>query len=287
MIDGALAMEGGSLRCLFTSGVVDVLMENNIYMSYVIGVSAGSLTGVNYVSKQIGRTADINISFVNDKRYLGVESLITKHMIFNFDFLFGEISDKLLPFDYDEFMNSPQRFACVATNVATGKPEYFERGKCSDIYAALRASSSMPLLSKMVKIDDKDYLDGGLSLAVPYQKPIDEGFDKVVVIVSRQHGFRKMPVSRSMGRAYLTRYRKYPNLVKALMNTPRMYAKEMREIDELEAQGRIFVIRPEEPITISRIEKDTEKLKALYIKGRDVAKKQLPALKKYLGIEKE
>lgn len=277
-------MEGGSLRCLFTAGVVDVMMEHGIELSYVIGVSAGSLTGVNYVSKQIGRTADVNLTFVNDKRYLGMRTLVKNHMIFNFDFLFGEISDTLIPLDREEFMNSPQRFVCVATNVETGEPEYFERGKCGDIYSALRASCSMPLMSKMVDIGGKRYLDGGFTMAVPYRKAIDEGYEKVVVITTRQHGYRKLPVSRSMGRLYMTRYRKYPNLVKALMNTPRMYAKQMREIDELEKEGRIFVIRPQAPITVSRVEKDVNKLKDLYQCGRAVGEQRLEELKKYLEI---
>lgn len=277
-------MEGGSLRCLFTAGVVDVMMEHGIELSYVIGVSAGSLTGVNYVSKQIGRTADVNLTFVNDKRYLGMRTLVKNHMIFNFDFLFGEISDTLIPLDREEFMNSPQRFVCVATNVETGEPEYFERGKCGDIYGALRASCSMPLMSKMVDIGGKRYLDGGFTMAVPYRKAIDEGYEKVVVITTRQHGYRKLPVSRSMGRLYMTRYRKYPNLVKALMNTPRMYAKQMWEIDALEKEGRIFVIRPQEPITVSRVEKDVNKLKDLYQCGRAVGEQRLEELKKYLEI---
>lgn len=278
-------MEGGSLRCLFTAGVVDVMMEHGIDLSYVIGVSAGSLTGVNYVAKQIGRTADINLTFVNDRRYLGVSTLVKNRMIFNFDFLFGEISDTLIPLDREEFMRSPQRFVCVATNVGTGKPEYFERGKCPDIYAPLRAGCSMPLLSKMVEVQGKKYLDGGFTLAVPYAKPIEEGYEKVVVITSRQRGYRKLPVSRAMARVYLTRYRKYPNLVRALLETPRMYAREMREIDELEAKGRVFVIRPQEPITISRVERDVGKLRDLYAKGRAVGEQRLTDLKRYLEIE--
>ena len=144
MQNGALILEGGSLRSLFTSGVLDVFMEHNLYFSDVTGVSAGSLTGVNYVSRQPGRSAKLNIDYVNDKRYLGVNNLILHHEIFNFDFLFNDLSHSILPMDFDTFYKSPQRFTAVATNLRTGEAEYFEKSSCSDILTAIRASSSMP-----------------------------------------------------------------------------------------------------------------------------------------------
>lgn len=285
MINGALAMEGGSLRCLFTCGVTDVMLENGIDMSYLLGVSAGSLNAVNYAAGQPGRTRDVNLSFVGDKRYMGMDSLLRHHMIFNFDFLFDDVSDIYLPLNREAFMDPCHRLVCVATNVKTGKPEYFERIPGDEsIYNALKAGCSMPLLSKMVEVKGGKYLDGGLSLAVPYRKPIDEGYEKVVVVLTRHKGFRKMPTPNYMKKLYMTRYAKYPRLVKSLIDTPRMYGREMREIDKLESEGRIFVIRPEKPITISRVEKDRGKLRELYRQGRAVGEKQLPALKKYLGI---
>ena len=136
MQNGALILEGGSLRSLFTSGVLDVFMEHNLYFSDVTGVSAGSLTGVNYVSRQPGRSAKLNIDYVNDKRYLGVNNLILHHEIFNFDFLFNDLSHSILPMDFDTFYKSPQRFTAVATSLRTGEAEYFEKSSCSDILAA-------------------------------------------------------------------------------------------------------------------------------------------------------
>lgn len=284
MINAALAMEGGSLRCMFTSGIVDVFMENDMYFSYVSGVSAGSLTGANYISKQIGRTADVNLSYINDKRYVGFDPLLKHHMIFNFDFLLEEIGGKLNPFDYETFNNSEQRFSCVATNVRTGKPEVFEKGVCSEILTAVRASSSLPLLSKMQDLNDEKYLDGGFTMPIPYKVCMKEGYDKIVVITTRHKGFRKLPVSKAMISAYKAAYHNYPKLVKALIDTPRTYNAYMRELDKLEEEGKIFVIRPKEPITISRVEKDTEKLKALYAEGRQVGEEVLDSLKSYLEI---
>lgn len=145
----ALALEGGSLRCMFSAGAVDVMMEQGLWSDGVFGVSAGALTGVNYVSRQVGRTAQVNLDYVNDKRYLGLGNLIFKKSIFNFDFLFGEISDKLIPLDREAFAASPTRFTAVATDCRTGQPVFWEKHSCQDIYGAIRASASMPLLAPL------------------------------------------------------------------------------------------------------------------------------------------
>lgn len=281
----ALVLEGGSLRCLFTCGVTDVMMEEQLHYDGVFGVSAGALTGVNLVSNQPGRTAQVNLDFVNDKRYLGVRNLILHRSIFNFDFLFGEICQKLIPFDYETFEGSPVQFTAVATDCRTGAPLYFEKSSCGDIYAALRASASLPLLAPMVSVDGIPCLDGGVSVSIPYQKALDEGYEKIVIVTTREHGYRKEPVSRGMARVYLRAYRNYPQLVRSILNVPHRYGKELDEIDRLEAQGRVFVIRPPKPVTVSRTEKDTEKLRALYREGEEEMKKQLARLRRYLEEE--
>ncbi|MGN0478159.1 MAG: patatin family protein [Hominenteromicrobium sp.] len=283
MEKGALILEGGSLRSLFTSGVLDVFMENDLYFSDVTGVSAGALTGSNYVSKQPGRTAQINIGYVNDKRYLGVNNLLLHHEIFNFDFLFDKIGYELLPMDFHTFFTSPMRFTVVATSLETGEPAYFEKSTCSSIFSAIRASSSMPILSKAVMIDGKPYLDGGCSMAIPYQKAIDDGFEKIVLILTREQGYRKLYTRRSVLRAYAKYFRHYPNFIRALTDIPTRYDRQQREIDELEKAGRIFVIRPQQPVTVSHTERDTEKLTALYNDGRREAERQLEALRAYLA----
>lgn len=278
----ALVLEGGSLRCMFSAGVTDVMMNNGLPFDGVFGVSAGALTGVNFVSGQPGRTAKVNLDYVNDKRYLGIRSLLLHKSIFNFDFLFGEISKELLPFDWDAFENSPCEFTTVATNCVTGRPMYCEKSSCSDIYAAVRASASMPLLAPMVTVEGAPCLDGGVSVSIPYQKALDEGYEKIVVVTTREHGFRKPSVKGAAARAYARHYRKYPELVRALLNVPRRYNRELEQLEALELQGRLLVVRPQKPITISRTEKDREKLQALYDEGEAVGLERLAALKSYL-----
>jgi len=284
MTEGALVLEGGSLRCLFTSGVIDTLIEQEIELSYVNGVSAGSMCGMNYVSKQVGRTRQINTEYVRDKRYLSFRNMMKNRLIFNFDFLFGELSQNLVPFDYETFEKSKQRFVAVATRCKTGRPEYFEKGRCSDIISAVQASSSMPVLSRMIVVDGKKYLDGGVSMPIAYQKAIDEGYEKVVVVLTREHGYRKAPVGPWMQKAYDRYFGPLPEFLAALNDIPERYNRMQEEIDQLEAAGRIFVIRPEKPVLVSRVEKDVRKLEALYQEGRATAEKALPALKKYLDL---
>ena len=278
----ALALEGGSLRCLFTCGATDLMMDNGLQWDGIIGVSAGALTGVNIVSGQRGRTAQVNLGYVNDPRYMGFRSLIKNRSIFIFDFLFGELSDTLLPLDRETFINSEIKYTAVATSCIDGRVRYYEKSEIPDIYPAIRASASLPLLSPMVTVEGEPCLDGGLSVSVPYQRPLDEGYDKVVVITTREHGYRKEPVSRAMARVYARAYRKYPELVRAILNVPRHYNAEMDEIDRLEAQGRIFVIRPREPVTVSRTEKNVAKLQDLYDRGQEACRIALPKLREYL-----
>ena len=262
----ALALEGGSLRCMFSAGVVDVMMEHGLLFDGVFGVSAGALTGVSYVSGQIGRTAQINLDYVNDKRYMGLNNLIFHKSIFNFDFLFGEISDTLVPLDREAFAKSPCAFTAVATDCRTGLPLYAEKHSCADIDGAVRASASMPLLSPMVMVEGTPCLDGGVSVSIPFEKPLEEGYDKVVVVTTREHGYRKPLVSRPMARLYARRYN-----------------GELEELDRLEAQGKVFVIRPPQPVTVSRTEKDVAKLRALYAQGRQTLQGQMDRLLGYLG----
>ncbi len=277
----ALVLEGGSLRCLFSAGAVDVMMEQELTADGVFGVSAGALTGVNYVSGQIGRTARVNLEYVNDKKYLGVRNLILHRSIFNFDYLFGDISHVYLPFDYDAFAAAPAQFTAVATDCTTGQPVYSEKSASPDIWAAVRASASMPLLAPMVSVEGAPCLDGGVSVSIPFQRALDEGYDKLVIVTTREHGFRKPPVSATIARLYRRVYGKYPQLVKALLGTPARYARELDTIDRIELSGRAFVIRPPRPVTVSHTEKDVAKLQALYDEGREVAEKRLEELKAF------
>lgn len=285
MTEAALVLEGGSLRGLFTAGVLDIFVEAGIECSYVNGVSAGSTNAMNYISKQTGRLLEINQQYLHDKRYMSFENMVKNRQIFNFDFMFGELSTELIPYDFDAFYNSPQKFEVAATRCRTGRPEYFEKSTCRDMMAAVMASSSMPVLSKMIEVEGKKYLDGGVSMPIAYQRALDLGYDKVILVLTRHNGYQKPPMSPLMRRAYARYFAPLPEFQEALYEVPERYNRMQKEIEELEAQGRIFVIRPEFPVTVSRVERDLRKLEALYEEGRRVAEEKLSALRAYLGAE--
>lgn len=287
MTEGALVLEGGSLRCMFTSGVLDVFLEQGIEMSYVNGVSAGSMCGLNYLAKHIGRNLEINTHYLHDRRYISMKNMFKNRLIFNFEFLFGELSHELVPFDYDTFEKSEQKFEAVATRCRTGKPEYFQKGVCSDIYKAVEASSSMPLLSRMVTLDGKKYLDGGISMPIAYERAMELGYDKIVLVLTRECGYRKHEEGVWMKRAYDHYFAPLPELRQALADIPERYNRIQEELERLEAQGRIFIIRPSRPVEVSRLEQDVRKIRALYEEGRRIAEETMPALRQYLGIADE
>lgn len=279
----ALVLEGGSLRCMFSAGIVDRMMEQGLRFDAVYGVSAGSLTGVNYVSNQPKRTMRVNVDFAEDRDYLGMKTLILNKSVFNFDYLFGSISNTYLPLDRKTFETSPVDFTCTATSIKTGDAVYFNKHSCDTIYTAMIAGSSMPLLSPIVDVCGVPCLDGGIKIAVPYQKAIDDGYEKIVVVPTREHGFRKPFTSRTLAALYLNRYYRYPEFVKTLIDTPRMYDRQMNEIDALQRAGRILVIRPERAVTVSRTEKDIRKLMALYREGYKTCEKMWGTLSRYLS----
>lgn len=284
MTEGALVLEGGSLRGVFTAGVLDVFMEQGIEMSYVNGVSAGSMSGMSYVSKQIGRTIKVDLDYVNDKRFLSFRNLVEKRSIFNFDFLFGELSNTLVPFDYDTFYKSEQIFEVIATRCKTGKPEYFEKSKCDNFIDAVKASSSIPILSRMITVEGKKYLDGGCSMPVAYQRAIDLGYEKIVLVLTREPGYRKPPLDKWTKKGYERYFAPLPRFLKALEDVPERYNRMQEEIDRLEKEGRIYVIRPDHHVTVQRTEQDKRKLQALYQEGRRLALEHMDSLKAYLKL---
>ena len=171
----------------------------------------------------------------------------------------------------------------MTTDCRTGQPAYWEKHRCEDIYGAIRASASMPLLSPTVEVEGTPCVDGGVSVSIPYRKPLEEGYGKVVVITTREHGYRKPQTPRALANLYAKYYKPYPQLVRALLETPRRYARELDELDRLETQGKVFVLRPPEPVTVSRTEKDVKKLRALYAQGRQVCQERWEELEHYLN----
>lgn len=287
MIDAALVLEGGSLRGMFTCGVLDTFLEEDIEFGYVNGVSAGGMNGMNYISKQIGRSLEINSRYLHDKRYISFKNMVNNRLLFNFDFLFGELSNHLVPYDFDAFFASPQKYEVVATRCRTGKPEYFAKGECEHILKAIQASASIPIMSKMIDVGGKKYLDGGVSLPIAYSRAFDLGYEKVVVILTREHGYRKKKLDRFTLRGYERYFEPLPELLEALKEVPDRYNRMQEEMDQLEEQGKLFIIRPEFPVLVSRVEQDKHKLEALYHEGQRIGRDKLKLLTEYLEIKKE
>lgn len=278
----ALVLEGGAMRGVFTSGVLDVLMENNIDFDCVVGVSAGAMIGSNFLTKQIGRTAKININFCDDSRYIGLKAFKRNKGLVGFDFLFNTLNKTVYAFDEEKFKESNTRFVVGATNVETGKTEFFEKDE-KNIYKILQASSSMPVVSDIVELYGKKYLDGAIDCNVPIKWALSHGYDKILVVLTRDEKYVKEEDKHIVQKLYQRRYPKYPKLVRKICSRPERYNELYQEIKEMEKAGDIFVIRPSGKITVSRLEKDKEKLTGLYEEAKEITKKKLNKLKKYLG----
>lgn len=279
--EGCLVLEGGAFRGVYSSGVLDALMEAGINMQCTIGVSAGAMNGVNYVAGQIGRSARINLGYRHDRRYVGWKAVPLNRGLIGFDFVFRGITSEL-PFDHDRFFAPARRFIAVATNCCTGQPAYLEKGRCGDIFQAVRASASMPYMSKMVDIHGVPYLDGGCSTKIPYHWAIEENFEKIIVVKTRPEGYRR-EVREKKTLPYRF-YRAYPFFAEALAKSDVRYNLQCDQIARLRDSGRIYVISPSHAFPVGRLEADMEKLGMLYYLGYQDGKNSLDGLKAYLQV---
>lgn len=280
-MEKGLILEGGAMRGLFSAGVMDVMMENNIRFDRIIGVSAGAAFGVNYKSGQIGRAIRYNEQYCRDKRYCSIDSLLKTGDLYNADFCYGELPLKLDIFDFDTYENDPTEFYITCTDVESGKPVYHKyTGREDHCFDWVRASASMPLVSQIVEIDGQKLLDGGISDSIPVEHFESLGSMKNIAILTQPADYRKKP--NSMMPLIRLKYRKYPNFVKALEERHIMYNAELELIREREAQGKLFVIRPDCALPIKRVEKDPEKLRNVYNLGRQTAERQLDKMTAFL-----
>ena len=315
LMEGCLVLEGGAFRGLYTQGFLDAMMENGLNLSCVIGVSAGALAGINYVTGQIGRSARINLTYRHDSRYVGAKSLLHSHSILDVGFL-TEDRGVFEPLDHERLQRPERRYVAVATDCRTGKTAYFEKGRCSDILTAARASATMPFISPMVMIDGVPYLDGGCSCKIPYEWAIDQGYERIVVIRTRDVSFRDrgrarrdppalmkrlagrgIPMAKRIYRTYpalterLARreqsamrrfYREYPALMAALEESPARYNEQCEALERLDRAGRLLHLAPSKPVDVGTIEGDIGKLLALYTLGYNDCLDRLPRLQTYL-----
>lgn len=277
-----MLLEGGSYRGIYTSGVLDVLMEHDIYPDCVVGVSAGSLNGLGYVAKQPGRSRDIVLNYGMDPRYVGVKALRREHNLVGFDFILRE-AQALVPFDTETFYHSGIKFYAVAVNCRTGMQEYIDRDESEDILTAVAASSSMPFFCRKVKIGDEEYLDGGTGKHLPLEFLAQHPeYERVVVVLTRRLSYRKKAPGGAMKNLARRLYRDYPKLLDNILGEAEIYAAEREELLRLEQEGRILVIQPEEELDIGRLERDVEKLKAGYAAGRRDGEKHWARVQEYL-----
>ena len=269
----ALVLEGGGLRGVFTCGVLDCFMDHGIRFPFIVGVSAGACNGLSYMSGQRGRAKKSNIDLMDEHHYIGFKYLLTQGCIMDFKLLFEDFPEKIIPYDYDAYFSNPTRFVMVTTNCLTGKAEYFEEKSSSErVMDIVRASSSLPFVSPITYVDGIPMLDGGIVDSIPVEHAMSQGYDKQVVVLTRNKGYRKK--ERKMPLAKVT-YKKFPNLRKALQERNATYNRTMDLIERLEAEGKITVIRPLKPVEVGRMEKDTAKLRSLYQEGYDLAEQLL------------
>lgn len=277
-----LVLEGGGMRGLFTGGVLDFFLEKGLEFPYVIGVSAGACNAASYLSKQPGRNLRINTEYLKDKRYLSLYSLLFKGSIFGMDMLFDIIPNQLDPFDYDAFVAYAGVYLVGTTDCATGEAVYYRiRDFREQGYAALQASSSLPLVAQQVRYEGRVLMDGGIADPIPVRRSEQDGNTKHVVVLTQHREFVK-PASSSL-KAIRRKYREYPGLCAAMERRHEVYNETRRHLFELEAAGKAFVICPPEPVAISRFEKNKEKLTALYRSGYNAAAAAWPRLQRFVN----
>lgn len=264
-----LVLEGGGMRGVFTCGVLDYFMDNNVHFPYVVAVSAGACNGLSYVSNQRGRARFSNIEMLEKYHYIGLKHWFTKGNILDFELLFKDFPEKIHPFDFQSYFDSPKRFVMVTTNCLTGEANYFEEKKDKRrLIDIVRASSSMPFLCQITYVDNTPMLDGGILDSIPVMRAIDDGYSSNVVVLTRNRGYRKSFKDIKIPSIF---YSKYPNLRKSLSKRCAAYNEQLELVEQLEDEGKIIVIRPLRPLTVDRIEKDTRKLNMLYEEGYECA----------------
>ena len=274
-----LVLEGGAMRGMYTAGVLDSFLDHGVQVDGILGVSAGACFGCNLFSGQRGRVLRYNQRFMGDPRNVSLRSLITTGDIVNREFAYYTIPAQYDVFDEAAFEAHGGEYWVVVTNVETGEAEYMQMHHLLEDIEMMRASASMPFCSRMVEIGGKKYLDGGVADSIPVRHALTMGFDKVIVVMTQPDSYRKGPMNPAMIRAF---YRKYPNLCRTLMERHERYNAQAEEVRRLEAEGKIFVIRPKTPLSIRRLEKNPAELARVHGVGLRDAEESMTALKAYL-----
>ncbi len=282
MYQAGLVLEGGGMKGIYTAGVLDFFLDKGIMFSSVYGVSAGACHMCSYLSGQRGRARDISVDYLDSKNYASVKSLVTTGDFFNAQTCYHLIPDYLYPYDHEAFHTYAGKAYSVVTNIETGKPEYLRVRDMKDDIAMIQASASLPLVSRNVKIDGRLYLDGGISDPIPIKRSLLDGNAKNVVVMTKEEGYVRKPAGASMLALLKVRYAKYPKIAALMARRHTDYNETVKFLGRQERTGHAFVIRPSRPSEVGRIEKDKDKLLALYQMGYEDAAASYEALMKYL-----
>lgn len=275
-----LVLEGGAMRGIYTAGVLDVFMENDIEVDGVVGVSAGSIHGCSFVSKQHGRSIRYNKKYCNNWRYMSFRSLLVTGELVGRKFCYEDLPYRLDPYDFEAFKNNKTEFYACVTNLETGEPEYLKETEPAKLLDCIRASSSMPLVSKHVEINGQKYLDGGTGDSIPFEAFRKMGFERQIIITTRPENYIKGP-EKLMGLMKI-KYRKYPKYVERCRNRHKEYNESLKKMKELEDKKEAIVIRPSRTVNISRLEKNPDVIQEQYDLGRADALARLEEIKKFL-----
>ena len=277
-----LVLEGGALRGIYTAGLLDFFMDKGIRVDSLVGVSAGALFGFNYISNQRGRCIGYNLDYCDKKEYMGFHSWLTTGNIMNKETCFNEIVYKTYPVDFEAFNKSKTKFYCVVTNVETGKAEYINIKNLEEEMEYLRASGSMPIVSKIVNINGKKYLDGAVGDSIPLKWALDNGYDRVIVVRTRYGNYRK---KKSLTLPYKILYHKYPKFMNNAINRYKDYNDTLDYIENMKKDKRVLVLEPSKFINVKRIERDKKKIKDMYDLGYEDTKNRYSEICKFLDIE--
>jgi predicted patatin/cPLA2 family phospholipase len=278
-----LVLEGGGMRGAYTSGVLEVLLQNNIDFPNVYGISAGACNALSYVSKQKNRNYDIFYHYIADKRYISVENLHKTGSLFGFDFIFGQLFHELLPFDYDIFYRSPTNLKVGATDLQTGQIVYFDKYNLDENFTAVTASSSLPFISNIISYQGYELLDGGCSSPIPIERSIFDGNESNVIVLTRDSSYRKSPRPEFPRAVLRVKYGDYPNFVNTMQIRSEIYNNQLEVCRRQEKEGKAVVIRPSSPIVTGRYEKDRERLKLIYEMGMRDCQRKLSEIQEILS----
>jgi predicted patatin/cPLA2 family phospholipase len=278
-----LVLEGGGMRGVYTAGILEYFLDQDLFFPYVIGVSAGACNAASYLSKQKGRNKTVTVKYASDPRYISWKNYFKNRQFFGMDFIFDEIPNKHVPYHYDEFYNNPTEFVVGTTDCHTGEPVYFNKKEYgNDLLSVLRASSSLPFIAPEVQFKERTLLDGGISDPIPIKKAQQDGFKKNIVVLTRNEGYIKKP-----SKFHFLVDRKYPEyegLQQALRNRYQTYNETLSYLEEEEKAGNVFIIRPIQPLKVGRMERNPKRLEELYNQGYEDAKASMSSIRQYINM---